>query len=139
MDKQRAFIFIILGLVFSQFLVLNFNLYDGLEFHGFRFGIGSLLQFHFGHSEHKMLNTSVIGYLFFGIFLFKNLKNKNARASRLFEPTLIITALAIIFHFRNFVLDIMNDYSGQQLTIGIILFVMCLQVYRHAYDETQVN
>jgi hypothetical protein len=135
MDRQRSLVLIILGLLFSQFIIMNYNLWDGFEFHGINFRIGSLLQLHFRHSEIKTLTTSVVGYFLFAVYLFNNLKNKNARSSKLFEPTLIITVLAIIFELRNIYLDFTNDYSGQRLTIGIIIFVLCLKIFQSSNEE----
>jgi hypothetical protein len=129
MSRQRSFILLILALVFSQFIIINYNLWDGFEFHGIKIRTGSFLQLKFQNSEFKTLTTAVIGYFLFAIYLFNNLKNKDARASRLFEPTFIITILAIIFELRNIYLDIISEYSGQRVTIGIILFILCFKIF----------
>ena len=135
MKRQTALVILIAGLIFSQFIIMNYNVNDGFEFHGMKIRIGSLLQLHFSRSDRTTLTTSVFGYILFGIFLIMNIKNKNARVSKLFEPTLIVCVLSIIFELRNIILDMNNNYVGQRLSIGIILFALCFKIFYSAYDE----
>jgi hypothetical protein len=126
-NQKSSILFIILGLVFTQLLQANFSLYDGFNFYGIKFQTGSLLSFNWS-TENRFLTTRFIGYIFFALFAFDNYRN--GIKHRLNQYILIASICGFFFELKSIFNDLSNEYDGQTLQIGWILFLMSLVMLR---------
>jgi hypothetical protein len=134
MNKYRDLILIISGLLLSQFLVMLYNVHGEFIFHEFRIRAGSLFSIN-ASSPQLFVTSSVAGYCLFLTFLLIHYKNKSARASRVYDITLLSITLAIFYELRSLYLDLFGLYKGERVQAGIIFFLLCIFVYRKIYYE----
>jgi len=135
--KQKILLgLLILGLVFSSLVRLQFNLSDGFVSHGVMIKFIPLPLFDYaGQSGDLSLTSTIFGYLFFllaGVLLFlKTRKNKLQR--RLWLGFLFITLYATYFEWTSLMQDINLTYAGQHLRMGPVLFLLGLVLYIRSY------
>lgn len=133
MKRTTSFILIILALLFSHFVILNFNLNGGFEPKGIKIQLFNLIQLAPNTSRHTTLTSSVIGYILFAVFLIANYNRAKASNPNLVFVTLSLSIISVLFELRSIILDINNSYTGQRLGIGLVLFVMCFIIYNAIY------
>ena len=143
MTKPRILLgLLILGLVFSSLVRLQFNLSDGFVSHGVMTKLIPLPLFDYkGQSGDLSLTSTIFGYLFFllsGVLLFlETRKNKLQRRLRL--GFLFITLYATYFEWTSLMQDINLTYTGQHLRMGPVLFLLGLVLYIRNYRTHRVQ
>jgi hypothetical protein len=125
MNRIISVVLLILALLFSHFLILNFNLNGGFESKGIGFQPLPLIAFSGQVSNNKVLSSSIIGYILFTIFLFANFNRAKAATPILFYSVLFLSIISILFELYCFYLDYNNSYTGQRLRIGFVLYFIC--------------
>lgn len=126
-NQKKSILFIALGLVLTQLLLANFSLYGGFNYYGVKVQVGSLLSFNWS-TENRFLTTRFIGYIFFALFAFDNYRNGNKH--RMNQYILIGSICAFAFELKSIFNDLSNEYDGQTLQIGWILFLMSIVMLR---------
>lgn len=126
-NQKKSILFIALGLVLTQLLLANFSLYGGFNYYGVKLQMGSLLSFNWS-TENRFLTTRFIGYIFFALFAFDNYRN--GIKHRMNQYILIGSICAFVFELKAIFADLSNEYDGQTLQIGWILFLMSLVMLR---------
>jgi len=133
---------LILGLVFSSLVRLQFNLSDGFVSHGVMTKFIPLPLFDYkGQSGDLLLTSTIFGYLFFllaGVLLFLETR-KNKLERRLWLGFLFITLYATYFEWTSLMQDINLTYAGQHLRMGPVLFLLGLVLYIRSYRTHQVK
>lgn len=136
MKQATSRILLFTALLFSHFIVFNFNLNNGFEPKGIKFQLMPLIQFAGHSSDYTTLTSVVIGYILFTIFLFANFKRAKASSPLWYYIILFLSLAAVIFELYGFILDYNNSFTGQRLRIGLLLFLMCYNVFNNIYKKT---
>lgn len=133
---------LILGLVFSSLVRLQFNLSDGFVSHGVMTKFIPLPLFDYkGQSGDLSLTSTIFGYLFFllsGVLLFMETR-RNKLQRRLWLGFLFITLYATYFEWTSLMQDINLTYAGQHLRMGPVLFLLGLVLYIRSYRTQRVK
>lgn len=133
---------LILGLVFSSLVRLQFNLSDGFVSHGVMIKFIPLPLFDYdGQSGDLSLTSTIFGYLFFlltgVLFFLETMENKLQR--RLWLGFLFITLYATYFEWMSLMQDINLTYAGRHLRMGPVLFLLGLVLYIRSYRAQRVK
>jgi hypothetical protein len=126
-NQKQSVLLIVLGLVFTQLIIANYSLYGGFNYYGIKIQTGSLISFNWS-TENRFLTTRFIGYIFFALFAFDCYKN--GIKHRMNQFILIASICAFAFELKSIFADLSNEYNGQILQIGWILFLMSLVMLR---------
>lgn len=141
--KQKILLgLLILGLVFSSLVRLQFNLSDGFVSHGVMIKFIPLPLFDYvGHSGDLSLTSTIFGYLFFllsGVLLFLETR-KNKLQRRLWLGFLFIALYATYFEWTSLMQDINLHFIGQHLRMGPVLFLLGLFLFIRSYRTHRVK
>lgn len=135
--KQKILLgLLVLGLVFSSLVRMQFNLSDGFVSHGVMIKFIPLPLFDYdGQSGDLSLTSTIFGYLFFllsGVLLIMENKN-NKLQRRLWLGFLFITLYATYFEWSALMQDIHSQFIGQHLRMGPVLFLVALILFIRNY------
>jgi hypothetical protein len=141
MNKVLSLVILILALLFSHFVILNFNLNGGFTCHGVKFQALPLVAFSGQVSDNKVLTSSVLGYILFIVFLLANFKRAKTITPKLLYSMLFISVASVLFELYSFFLDYNNTYTGQRLRVGFVVYLICFYyIFRAIYkDEAQTE
>ena len=138
MKRTTSITLLVLALLFSDFIIMSFNLSGGFQSSGIKFQLLPLIAFSVNISEHAFLTSSIVGYILFTFFLLANFKRAKVVAPKSFYTALFSCVASVLFELYSFACDSTNNYMGQHLRIGLLLFLMCYNVFNAIYkDEKQ--
>ena len=131
--KQKQFlILLIAGFVLSSIVKITFSLNPGFVFHGLEITLPlPLFDFAEEASQHKQLSTTLVGYIFYaaaGLVIIGQLK-ANQRWQLITLGFILLSLYAIYFEASAWASDISNDYKGQHMWIGPVMFLLGLLIY----------
>lgn len=122
--QKVIFILLILGVIFSSFIRIKFNLSDGFEYHGFWIRLLPLPIFDYaGGSNELKLTSTIVGYLFYlvsGLMMLKNHKKVISWAS----VFIAIILISILFETIYMIQDMNQKFIGQHLRVGPFLLIV---------------
>lgn len=132
--KKLSFILLLLGLIFSQLVLLKFNLNHGFEFHDFWFKLLPLAEYAGKSSPELFLTTTILGYISFVIF--GALNTNKIKSPQTFKSFLMFTGIALVvsfFEFTSIVEDLNSNFQGKYFRIGWLLFLLGLWLFSKKY------
>ncbi|MDY6801209.1 MAG: hypothetical protein SVU94_08305 [Bacteroidota bacterium] len=132
--KKRSLLFLITGLIFSQIIIIRFNLNNGFEFHNFWIKILPLADYAGKSSPELYLTSTILGYIAFIIFGVVN-TNKH-KYPEIFKSALMFTAIAVVvtfFEFTSILEDLNDTFQGKHFRIGWLLFIVGLWIFWKRY------
>ena len=132
--KKTSLILLILGLIFSQLVIVKFNLNNGFDFHNVSFRLLPIIDYAGKISQRLYLTSVIIGYILFVIFGIIN-TNKQ-KAPEIFKSALMFSGIAIVvsfFEFTSLLEDLNGTFQGKRFHIGWLLFLLGLWIFSKRY------
>ncbi len=132
--KRLSLILLIFGLIFSQLVLIKFNINNGFEFHGFTIRVLPIAEYAGEISQKTYLTSIILGYILFVIFGVIN-TNKQ-KAPEIFKSALMYTGIAIVvsfFEFTSILEDLNGTFQGKHFHIGWLLFLLGLWIFSKRY------
>ena len=132
--KRSSLILLILGLVFSQLVLIKFNLNNGFEFHNFIIRLLPIADYAGKISQMSYLTSVIVGYILFVIFGIIN-TNKQ-KAPEIFKSALMFSGIAIVitfFEFTSILEDMNGTFQGKHFHIGWLMFLLGLWIFSKRY------
>ncbi len=132
--KKLSLIFLFLGLIFSQIIVIRFNLNEGFEFHNFWFKILPITSYAGKLSPELYLTSTILGYIAFVIFAVLN--TNKVKSPGIFKSVLMFSAITIVvtfFEFTSILEDLNSTFQGKHFRIGWLLFLLGLWIFSKKY------
>ena len=136
MTKERSFIFLIVALVLSHFVVYQVEIADTILLKGIKFKIFPLIAFSGNMSSNLTWVSVIAGYLLFCIYLLMNFKNVQKENAPFYYFVLILCAGAFLFEYFIIYKIYTGNYSGQFSRVGLILFLLCLRINSVIYKTS---
>ena len=131
--KKLSLILLILGLLFSQLIVMIYNLNDGFEFHKIIIRFYPLAKYSTISPDLK-LKSVLVGYIFFVIFGVLN--TNKTKSPETFKSALMFTGIVVVlsfFEFTSILEDINGTFRGKHFEIGWIIFLLGLWIFSKRY------
>jgi hypothetical protein len=139
--KKRSLFFLITGLIFSQIIIIRFNLNNGFEFHNFWIKILPLADYAGKSSPELYLTSTILGYIAFIIFGVKH--TNKSKYPRIFKSALMFTGIAIVvtfFEFTSILEDLNGTFQGKHFRIGWLLFLLGIWIFwKRYFSKSTVN
>ncbi len=132
--KKLSIILLFLGLIFSQIIVVRFNLNDGFEFHNYWIKILPIADYAGKYSPELYLTSTVLGYIAFVIFGILN--TNKVKSPGIFKSALMFSAITIVvtfFEFTSILEDLNSTFHGKHFRIGWLLFLLGLWIFNKKY------
>ncbi|MBU8892330.1 MAG: hypothetical protein KOO66_06095 [Bacteroidales bacterium] len=132
--KKLSAILLFTGLIFSQLILLKFNLNNGFEFHDIWFRILPLADYAGNSSPELYLTSTILGYIAF--VTFSVLNTNKIKSPEIFKPALMfsgITIVLIFFEFTSILEDLNSGFQGKHFRIGWFLFLLGLWIFNKKY------
>ncbi len=132
--KKLSLFLLITGIIFSQIIVIRFNLNNGFEFHNFWIKILPIAEYAGKSSGELYLTSTILGYI---AFIFFGVTNTNKdKHPEFFKSALMYTAVAVVvtfFEFTSILEDINDTFQGKHFRIGWLLFLLGLWIFWKRY------
>ncbi len=131
---KKSLILLLLGLIFSQIVRLNFTILGGFSFEDITFHIWPPAELALVSGAGVNLSSIFIGYLLYIVFGFSFIRRK--QSSKVIMPAimmLLMTTFAIYFEFSAIIEDYLGYYNGKHMRVGWVLFVYGLHVFNRYY------
>lgn len=132
--KKISLALLFTGLIFSQLILIAFNVNNGFEFHKVIFRAIPIAEYAGKISMRPYLTSSIIGYIAFVIFGVLN--TNKIKAPSIFKSVFMYTAIAIVvtfFEFTSILEDFSGTYEGKYFGIGWLLFLLGLWIFSKQY------
>ena len=132
--KKLSIILLLLGLIFSQIIVIRFNLNDGFEFHNYWIKILPIADYAGKSSPELYLTSTILGYIAFVIFAVLN--TNKVKSPGIFKSALMFSAITIVvtfFEFTSVLEDLNSTFQGKYFRIGWLLFFLGLWIFSKKY------
>ena len=128
--KKLSIILLLLGLIFSQIIVVRFNLNNGFQFHNFWFKILPIASYAGKSSPELYLTSTILGYIAFVIFGILN--TNKVKSPGIFKSALMFSGITIVvtfFEFTSVLEDLNSTFQGKYFRIGWLLFFLGLWIF----------
>ena len=128
--KKLSIILLLLGLIFSQIIVVRFNLNNGFQFHNFWFKILPIASYAGKSSPELYLTSTILGYIAFVIFGILN--TNKVKSPGIFKSVLMFSGITIVvtfFEFTSVLEDLNSTFQGKYFRIGWLLFFLGLWIF----------
>lgn len=128
--KKLSIILLLLGLIFSQIIIVRFNLNDGFEFHNYWIKILPIADYAGKSSPELYLTSTILGYIAFVIFAVLN--TNKVKSPDIFKSALMFSAITIVitfFEFTSILEDLNSTFQGKHFRIGWLLFFLGLWIF----------
>ena len=132
--KKISLTLLLVGLLFSQIILVLFNLNQGFEFHKVIFRIIPFVDYAGKASSQLQLSSCIIGYLFF--FVFGLLNTSKEKYPQIFKSVVMYSAIALVlvfFELTSILEDIYGNFQGKHFYIGWLLFLLGMWIYAKRY------
>lgn len=132
--KKASLALLVLGLIFSQFILFEFNLNQGFEFHGINIKIVPLADYAGRYSPESKLSSTFVGYLFFVVFGVLN--TNKIKSPEVFKSAFMFTGISLIISFfevTSIIEDMQGNYQGKYFHIGWLVFLLGLWIFAKKY------
>ncbi len=128
--KKLSIILLFLGLIFSQIIVVRFNLSNGFEFHNFWIKVLPIASYAGKSSPELYLTSTILGYIAFVVFGVLN--TNKVKSPGIFKSALMFSGITIIvtfFEFTSILEDLNSTFHGKYFRIGWLLFLLGLWIF----------
>lgn len=132
--KKLSFIFLLFGLIFSQIVIIKYNLNNGFEYQGLWFKLLPIADYSGKISEQTFLTSTILGYFFF--IGFGVLNTNKIKSPETFKSFLLFTGIALVvsfFEFTSIIEDLNSNFQGKHFRIGWLLFLLGLWLFSKRY------
>ena len=132
--KKSSAILLFTGLIFSQLVLLKFNLNNGFDFHNIWFRILPLAEYTGNTSPELYLTSTIFGYIAFVIFGILN--TNKVKSPAIFKSALMFSAVTIVvtfFEFTSILEELYGTFQGKHFRIGWFLFLLGLWIFSKKY------
>ncbi len=132
--KKLSLILLTLGLIFSQIVVVRFNLNNGFEFHNLWIKILPIADYAGKSSSEFYLTSTILGYIAFVVFGVLN--TNKIKSPEIFKSVLMFSAITIVvtfFEFTSILEDLNSTFQGKHFRIGWLLFFLGLWIFSKKY------
>ncbi len=132
--KKLSIILLLLGLIFSQIIVVRFNLNNGFQFHNLWIKVLPIASYAGKSSPELYLTSTISGYIAFVIFGILN--TNKVKSPGIFKSALMFSGITIVvtfFEFTSVLEDLNSIFQGKHFRIGWLLFLLGLWIFSKKY------